>query len=36
MLIVDLDEVNIGELFEVCHEWARDGVKGPIRLAAPG
>lgn len=36
MLIIDFDEVNIGELFEVCHERARDRVKGSVRLAAPG
>jgi len=33
MFIVDLDELNIGELLEVYHERARNGVKRPIGLA---
>jgi hypothetical protein len=31
-LIVDLDELNIGELFEVRHERARDGVERTVGL----
>ncbi len=33
MFIVDLDELNIGELLEVYHERARNGVQRPIGLA---
>lgn len=36
MLIVDLDELNIGELFEVCHERARNCVKSSVRLTTAG
>ena len=36
MLIVDLDELNIGKLLEICHERARNGVKRSVRLAAAG
>jgi hypothetical protein len=36
MLIINLDELNIRELFEVCHERARDSVKRPVGLAIPG
>ena len=36
MFIIDLDEINIRELFEVCHERARDRVKCSVRLAAAG
>lgn len=32
-MIVDLDELNIRELFEAQHQWTRDVVKRPIRLA---
>jgi len=33
MFIVNLDKLNIGELFEVRHERARNGVQRPIGLA---
>jgi hypothetical protein len=33
-LIIDLDELDLGELFEGQHQWARDVVKRPVRLAA--
>jgi len=36
VLIVDLDELNIGELFEVCHERARNCVKRSVRLTTAG
>ena len=32
MLIVDLDELHFGELFEVCHQRTRNRVQRPIRL----
>lgn len=35
MFIVDLDELNFGELFEVLHERKRNRVKRAIRLATP-
>jgi len=31
-LIVDLDVLNIGELFEVCHKRARDGIQRAVGL----
>ena len=34
-LVINLDELNLRELFEICHQWARDGVKRSIRLAIP-
>jgi len=34
-LIINLDELNLRELFEICHQRTRDGVKRPIRLAIP-
>ncbi len=33
MFIVDLDELNFGELFEIQHERACDGIERAIRLA---
>jgi len=35
-LIVDLDELDLGELLEIRHKRARDRVERPIGLAAPG
>ena len=35
MFIVDLDELNFRELFEIFHERARDGIKRAIRLTIP-
>ena len=32
MFIVNLDELNFRELFEIFHERARDGIKRAIRL----
>ena len=32
MFIVDLDELNFRELFEIFHERARDGIERAIRL----
>ena len=32
-LIIDLDELDLRELFEVQHQWTCDIVKRPIRLA---
>jgi hypothetical protein len=32
MFIVDLDELHLGELFEVLHQRARDGIERAIRL----
>ena len=35
-MIVDLDVLNIRELFEVLHERARNGVQRAVGLAGPG
>jgi hypothetical protein len=32
MFIVDLDILNLRELFEILHEWLGDGVQRPVRL----
>jgi len=34
-LIVNLDELDLRELFEICHQRARDCVERSIRLAIP-
>jgi|GEM_PF-3251477 len=34
-LIINLDELNLGELFEIRHQRTRNGVKRPVRLAVP-
>jgi hypothetical protein len=34
-LIINLDELDLRELFEICHQRTRDGVKRSIRLAIP-
>ena len=34
-LVINLDELDLWELFEIRHQRARDGVKRPIRLAIP-
>lgn len=34
-LIVDLDESNLRELLEICHQRTRDGIECPVRLAIP-
>jgi hypothetical protein len=34
-LIINLDELNLWELFEIRHQRTRDGIKRPIRLAIP-
>ena len=33
MFIVDFDELHLGELFEVLHERARDGIERAVGLA---
>ena len=33
MFIIDLDELHLGELFEVEHERERDGIERAVRLA---
>lgn len=35
-MIVDLDELDLGELLEIQHQRAGDRVQRPIRLAIPG
>ncbi len=32
-MIVDLDKLNLRELFEIRHQWTGNGVKRPVRLA---
>jgi hypothetical protein len=34
-LIINLDELNLRELFEIRHQRTRDGVKRSVRLAVP-
>lgn len=34
-LIIDLHKLDLGKLFEICHQWACNGVQRPIGLAFP-
>ena len=34
-LVINLDELNLWELFEIRQQWTRDRVKRPVRLAIP-
>ena len=34
-LIIDLDELNLRELFEVRHQWLSNRVERSVRLAIP-
>lgn len=35
-MIVDLDELNLRQFLEACHQWARNIVERAIRLASSG
>jgi len=36
MFIVDLDKLNLRELFQILQEWLCNGVQRPVRLTLPG
>lgn len=36
MLVINLDELYFGELFEISGQWTCDGVECPVRLALTG